>query len=384
MTKKNYISAAACLAVSIAIMIGTSFNFLAARELPLPMEGPTKPEIHMLSEWNPNLKDTNGDTPVYILNGKEPGGSALILGGTHPNEPSGYMGAFTFIETAVIEKGTVYVIPYTNHSAATHNDPGEGNIQYFTINTKSGERTFRFGSRATNPIDQWPDPDVYVHNPSGQQMSGSETRNINRAYPGVPDGNLTERMAYGVAALIRDKDIDITFDLHEASPEYPVINATVAHQDAMTLASEGCINLLMGGIEMSLEQSPTNMHGLTHRELGDYTDTMAILMETANASQGRLRGASGEAQAIGGLDKFYVIEEKLDMLAVPFDESGHPIEERVGRHLQGVYEYIAAFNNIEAEAGEEIVFSGVPTYTELFLMADPAMLGGDWLGTFLQ
>ena len=384
MTKKNYISAAACLAVSIAIMIGTSFNFLAARELPLPMEGPTKPEIHMLSEWNPNLKDTNGDTPVYILNGKEPGGSALILGGTHPNEPSGYMGAFTFIETAVIEKGTVYVIPYTNHSAATHNDPGEGNIQYFTINTKSGERTFRFGSRATNPIDQWPDPDVYVHNPSGQQMSGSETRNINRAYPGVPDGNLTERMAYGVAALIRDKDIDITFDLHEASPEYPVINATVAHQDAMTLASEGCINLLMGGIEMSLEQSPTNMHGLTHRELGDYTDTMAILMETANASQGRLRGASGEAQAIGGLDKFYVIEEKLDMLAVPFDESGHPIEERVGRHLQGVYEYIAAFNNVEAEAGEEIVFSGVPTYTELFLMADPAMLGGDWLGTFLQ
>ena len=384
MTKKNYISAAACLAVSIAIMIGTSFNFLAARELPLPMEGPTKPEIHMLSEWNPNLKDTNGDTPVYVLNGKEPGGSALILGGTHPNEPSGYMGAFTFIETAVIEKGTVYVIPYTNHSAATHNDPGEGNIQYFTINTKSGERTFRFGSRATNPIDQWPDPDVYVHNPSGQQMSGSETRNINRAYPGVPDGNLTERMAYGVAALIRDKDIDITFDLHEASPEYPVINATVAHQDAMTLASEGCINLLMGGIEMSLEQSPTNMHGLTHRELGDYTDTMAILMETANASQGRLRGASGEAQAIGGLDKFYVIEEKLDMLAVPFDESGHPIEERVGRHLQGVYEYIAAFNNVEAEAGEEIVFSGVPTYTELFLTADPAMLGGDWLGTFLQ
>ena len=384
MTKKNYISATLCLLVAIAVMVGTSMNFLAAREVPLPMEGPTKPEIHMLSEWNPNLKDTNGDTPVYVLNGKEAGGSALVLGGTHPNEPSGYMGAITFIETAVIEKGTVYVIPYTNHSAATHNDPGEGNIQYFTIPTQSGERTFRFGSRATNPIDQWPDPDVYVHNPSGQQMSGSETRNINRAYPGVPDGNLTERMAYGVAALIRDKDIDITFDLHEASPEYPVINATVAHQDAMTLASEGCINLLMGGIEMSLEQSPTNMHGLTHRELGDYTDTMAILMETANASQGRLRGASGEAQAIGGLDKFYVIEEKLDMLAVPFDESGHPIEERVGRHLQGVYEYIAAFNNIEAEAGEEIVFSGVPTYTELFLMADPAMLGGDWLGTFLQ
>ena len=183
---------------------------------------------------------------------------------------------------------------------------------------------------------------------------------------------------------VSEPDIDITFDLHEASPEYPVINATVAHQDAMTLASEGCINLLLGGIEMSLEVSPTNMHGLTHRELGDYTDTMAILMETANASQGRLRGASGQSQAIGGLDKFYVIEEDLGMLAVPFDELGHPIEERVGRHLQGIYEYVAAYNNTTAEPGREIAFSGVPGYAELFLMADPAMIGGDWLGTFLQ
>lgn len=381
MTKKNYISAAICLAVSVCIMVYSSMNFLAARELPMPIAGDNT-EIRMLSEWNPNLKGTNGDTPVYIMKGAEEGGSALILGGTHPNEPSGYMGAFTFIESGVIEKGTVYVIPYTNHSAATHNDPGEGNIQYFTITTPSGERTFRFGSRATNPIDQWPDPDVYVHNPSGQQMSGSETRNINRAYPGVADGNLTEQMAFGVAEMIRQEQIDITFDLHEASPEYPVINATVAHQNAMNLASEGCINLLLGGIEMSLEQSPTNFHGLTHRELGDYTDTMAILMETANASQGRLRGASGEKQAIGGLDKFYVIEEDLGMLYVPFDESGHPIEERVGRHLQGVYEYTQAWNN--ANPGEEIVYSGVPNYTELFLNADPAMIGGDWLGTFLK
>ena len=81
----------------------------------------------------------------------------LVLGGTHANEVSGYMSAFTFIETAVVEEGTVYVIPYTNHSAMTHNDPGEGNLQYFTLQTKSGARTFRYGSRATNPVDQWPD-----------------------------------------------------------------------------------------------------------------------------------------------------------------------------------------------------------------------------------
>ena len=382
MTKKNYISAAICLVVAVAVMVSTSMSFLAARELPLPEWGPSVTEVKMLSDWFDGLKDTNGDTPVYVLKGEKEGGSVLILGGTHANEVSGYMSAFTFIENAVVEQGTVYVIPYTNHSAMTHNDPSEGNLQYFTLQTKSGERTFRYGSRATNPVDQWPDPDVYIHYPSGQQLSGSETRNINRAYPGRPDGNLTEKMAYGVAELIRAEDIGITFDLHEASPEYPVINATVAHQDAMEIASEGCINLLLSGIEMSLEQSPTNFHGLTHRELGDYTDTKAILMETANASQGRLRGATTVEQVLGGQDECYLISEDLGMLYVPWDETGHPIEERCGRHLQGIYEYVTAYNN--ANPDKAIVYSEVPGYSELFLEAEPDELGGARLGSFLM
>lgn len=381
MTKKNYVTAALCLVVAVAIMIGTGMNFLAARNVPLPKEGPGVTEVKMLSDWFDGLKGTGGDTPVYVLKGQKEGGSMLILGGTHANEPSGYMAATTFIETAVVEQGTVYVIPYTNYSAMTHNDPSEGNLQYFTLTTQSGERTFRYGSRATNPVDQWPDPDVYVHYPSGQRLSGSETRNINRAYPGRPDGNLTEKMAYGITELIKTEDVDLTFDLHEASPEYPVINATVAHEKAMAIASVGYMNLMMSGVEMALETSPTNLHGLTHRELGDFTDTLPLLMETANASQGRLRGATSEEQVLGGIDDYYVISEALGMLYVPYDENGHPIEERCGRHLQGVYEYSKAFNESEPESS--IVYSGVPGYAELFLNADPADLGGAHLGSFL-
>lgn len=41
----------------------------------------------------------------------------------------------------------------------------------FTIETPNGERWFRFGSRATNPIHQWPDPEIYVHASSGQRLS---------------------------------------------------------------------------------------------------------------------------------------------------------------------------------------------------------------------
>ena len=380
---RHIISASLALALAIVVIIVTGVNFLEARNVPLPECGPGVTEMKMLSDWFEGLKGTNGDTPVYVLKGEEDGGSMLILGGTHNNEPAGYLSAFVFIETAVIQKGTVYVIPYTNYSAMTHNDPGEGNLQYFKLQTQSGLRTFRYGSRATNPVDQWPDPDVYVHYPSGQQLSGSETRNINRAYPGRADGNLTERMAYGITTLIRTEDIGLTFDLHEASPEYPVINATVAHQDAITIASEGCINLLMEGIEMTLEQSPTNFHGLSHRELGDNTDTMALLMETANASQGRLRGATCEEQVLGGQDQCYELSESLGLLYVPWKSmGGHPIEARCGRHLQGIYEYSLAYSNLNP--GLEIKYSNVPGYEELYLNADEEMLGGDWLGSFLM
>ena len=157
---KKMISAVVCLALSVAVMAASASSFLAARNVPLPERGPSVTEVKMLSDWFEGVKGTNADTPVYVLQGKKEGGKMLILGGTHANEVSGYMSAFTFIENAVVEEGTVYVLPYANHSAMTHNDPGEGNIQYFTLTTKSGERTFRYGSRATNPVDQWPDPDV--------------------------------------------------------------------------------------------------------------------------------------------------------------------------------------------------------------------------------
>ena len=379
MTKKNYITATICLAVSVAIIISTSMNFLAVRELPMPISGPGVTEVKMLSDWSETLKGNAGDTPVYVLQGEKEGGTMLVLGGTHANEVSSSLAAFTFIETAVVEAGTVYVLPYANRSAMTHNDPGEGNLQYYTLETQSGERTFRYGSRATNPIDQWPDPDVYIHS-SGQQLSGSETRNLNRNYPGDPNGNVSERVAFGICELIRQEDISISFDLHEASPEYPVINATVAHENSMSIAAIGCMELLMSGIDMALETSPVSLRGLTHREWGDFTNTMPFLMETANASQGRLRGATTVEQVLGGIDDSYVISEALGMLFVPWDENGHPIEERVGRHMQGLYEYSKAYGDLNPE--NPIVYTA-PGYTELFLTADPADLGGDHLGSFL-
>lgn len=361
-SKKSWLSALILLCFSAAAIVYLATQFLSMREVEPIYPGPGVTEIKMLSDWYPGLKGTAGDTEVYILKGENEGDSMLVLGGTHPNEPSGLVGAILLIENAVPETGTLYVIPRTNNSAMTCTDPQEGAPMKYTIETPGGERWFRFGSRATNPIHQWPDPEIYVHASSGQRLSGSETRNINRSYPGRTDGNLTEKMAYGVAELIRQEGIDIEVDLHEASPEYPTINAMVAHEDAMLLASQALINMQLEGVNISLEPSPTNLHGLTHRELGDYTDTLALLMETSNPSQGRLRGRTNEELVVEGKDKFYVQAAINGRLYVPFDENGHPLAQRVGRHVTGVAQIAASYTELGLGT---LVINGIPSYSEI-------------------
>jgi hypothetical protein len=339
-------------------------TFLEHRRVEPIVKGPGVTEIVKLSKWYPGLAGTPADTDVYVFRGKKSGGSMLVLGGTHPNEPAGFLSAVLLIENATLESGTMYVIPRANNSGFSHNDPQEGAPTGFHFTLADGStRFFRYGSRATNPVDQWPDPDVYIHAASGQTLSGNETRNLNRGYPGRTDGTLTEKACYGITQLILAEKIGLTIDLHEASPEYPVINAIVAHERAMSIASQVVLGLEFSNITIGLEPSPKNLRGLTHRELGDATDTLAVLMETANPSQGRLRGKTDEALVLTGKDPYYVKAQKLGRLYVPFDENGHPIEERVGRHLSAISEFALAMSSEYPERPIEI--NGIPAYHEI-------------------
>ena len=363
--KKNYITAIAVLLVAAIIAGVAGMSFYNKRHFQEDIVvGPNVTSIMKLSDFNPNLKGTIGDSDIFVLQGEKPGGSILVLGSTHANEPAGHMASILLEENAHVEQGTVYVIPNVNNSALTHNDPLEGSPQYMHYTTPSGEtRTFQYGSRAANPIDQWPDPDIYTHT-SGQTLSGSETRNLNRCYPGIADGTLSEQVAYAVTTMIKELQIDMEFDLHESSPEYAVNNATVSHERAMTIASIGYLDLQIDGISMSLEPSPVTLHGLTHRELGDFTDTYALLMETGNPSQGRLRGRTNEALVQTGEDPCYVIAYDLGLLYVDYSAGNFPMELRVGRHLAGISAYVNAYNSLSDES-RQVVFSGVPTYYDL-------------------
>ena len=351
------------LAGSLALIAAVIPGYFAQRRDESIRRGPGVTAIRKLSDWFTGIRGTQGDTDVYILDSGKPGANALILGGTHGNEPAGYLAAILIVENAVPRSGRLVVLPHANRSAMTHTDYQEASPPLMEFQGASGRRGFRYGGRATNPTDQWPDPDIYVHASSGQQLSGAETRNLNRAYPGRPDGTFTERVAHAITSLIKAEKIDIVLDLHEASPEYPVINTIVAHERAMRLASVAVLNLEFEDIKIGLEPSPRNLRGLSHRELGDCTETLAMLCETSNASQGRLRGATDERIVIEGTDDKYLRAARLGRLAVPFDERGWPLKQRVGRHTSTVMAVFAAYSSRNPD--KPITLAGLPGYGEL-------------------
>jgi hypothetical protein len=348
-----------CILVIVLVVVLTMI-FSQAREAEPIYPGKGVTDVRMLSDWFPKLKGTNGDTEVYILDSGVKGSSMLVLGGTHPNEPAGVMTAIMLIEYCQPESGVLFVIPRANNSAFTCTDPQEAAPMKYYIDTDNGKRWFRFGSRATNPTDQWPDSEVYVHASSGQQLSGSETRNLNRAYPGREDGNFTEKIAFGLTELIKRENIQITVDLHEASPEYTTVNAIVAHEKALDLANL-TLWMVEDSMKITVEASPTNLHGLSHRELGDSTNTLALLMETANASQGRLHGRMDSDLVVTGKDKFYTRAYGYGALNVDYPADGISLSERCARHITCVKEFCSMY---EGEAGL-ISLGNLPSYDEI-------------------
>lgn len=359
------------LAVASAAAIAPSFLAMHAPDRIVP--GPGVTARTRLSAYHAALCDTAGDTEVFMMGGSQPGGTVLVLGGTHGDEPAGYLAAVVLVERVRVKGGRLIVIPRANASGFTHNVAQEGHPQRFAIDTPSGQRSFTFGARATNPVHQWPDPQVYTLPRAGQTLSGSETRNLNRAYPGRARGTLTEQIAFGITRLISRERVSLAIDLHEASPEYPVVNTIVAHPRAMDLAALVNMKLQGEGIAIGLEASPEGLGGLSHRELGDATSALAVLMETTNPAQGRLRGRTDEAAVVGGRDRFYEIAAARHRLTVPFDAAGWPLAVRVGRHLVGVREFAASLGELEPDHAVTLV--DVPDFDTVVRRGVGACLG---------
>lgn len=243
-----------------------------------------------LSDYHPSLRGTPGDTPVYVLSGDEPGGTFLLLGGSHPNEIAAVMAAILVVERGAVSQGEVFVIPHTNNSAALYNDGTRHptSPQWIELLTPSGEtRSFHYGSRLTLVEDQESDPEVFVHYPSGVEFSGYEARNLNRNHPGKADGTLTQQISYALFQLVEQENVDVVVDMHESSITSRLANMVVCHPRALEIGAMATMDLEMDGILMKLEISQEDFHGLSHREFGDHTDAYVFLLETPNPGQER-------------------------------------------------------------------------------------------------
>lgn len=366
------------IALGLVLMVFAGVSFYESRHLKEPVvlsRGVT--QVKKLSDYFPGIKGTINDSYVYVLEGAKPGGTILILGGTHPEEPGSRLTTWILTENAVVDQGRLLVINSANRSATTVTRLGGGYPPDFTIPTKWGGQKFRMGDRWSNPLDQWPDPEAYIHYPSRQELAYVDIRNLNRTWPGRANGTLTEKTCYALTQLILKEKVDIVIDLHEAELQYPVISTIVAHEKGQNLAALASM-MITGteGFSIGMEYSPPALHGLSHREIGDHTQAISLLLEAPEPFLDATRGRTNRELLLEGKDEFVVKAGKHGLLFEKMDENGWPIDVRVGRHCSTILQILELWSEENPE--KSVMVNGVPRYAEVIekgigdFLRDPA------------
>jgi predicted deacylase len=364
--------------LGLLLFVAAGIDFYRSRHLKEPVVlGPGVTRVDTLGEYFAGLRGTTNDCNVYSLEGKEPGATMLILGGTHPEEPAGRLVAWMLAENAIMQKGRLIVVLSANRSATTVTRVSGAYPPDFTIPTAWGGQKFRMGDRWSNPLDQWPDPEVFIHYPSRQNLAYMDIRNLNRTWPGRPDGTLTEKTCYALMELIRNEKVDVVIDLHEAELQYPVISTIVAHERGLELATVTSMVLSdEGGFKIGTEFSPKNLHGLSHREVGDFSQAASLLVEAPEPFLDAIRGRTDRKLLLTGQDDFIVQAGKHGLLHEKIDARGWPIDVRVGRHASTLLSIMEAWNN--AHPDRQLMCLNLPKYAEViargtgFYLHDPA------------
>ncbi len=376
-SRRTWILKTVYIVIFLFVVVLSGVQFYQHRHYDLPIvAGPGVTKVVKLSTYNPSIKGTIADTNVFFLEGKEPGGKALLIANTHSNEPAAILTALICIENAVPEKGTLIVIPQFNNSGGRNTKPGDGYPLFFEIPTAWGAKKFRMGNRNAAPLDQWPDPDVYVHYPDRQLLSYLDVRNTNRTWPGRPDGPLMERVTYAAMELMRKEKVDVAIDIHGAETMFPVTNCIVVPEEGMRIATKTVLRVGMEGFKSHVEPSPKGFRGLSHREIGDFSDTIPFLLEAPIPFLDQPTGPKTVELLLNGKDDFLLNLSKQKKLFVPYDEKGWPMENRVGQHCSVILQILKQYSRTQKERAIKV--SQLPKYGELvqngvgFYYHDPA------------
>ncbi|MBL7094406.1 succinylglutamate desuccinylase/aspartoacylase family protein [candidate division KSB1 bacterium] len=125
------------------------------------------------------MENTQFQTPIFHFKSGQDGPIVLILGGTHGNEPAGFEAAHRLLEQfskSSLKKGQIFIIPEANKLAD-------------------------YNQNRRIPV------------PKGVDI---EFGNLNRCYPGNPDGLPMEQVAYEITQLIKKQKVNLFLDLHES------------------------------------------------------------------------------------------------------------------------------------------------------------------------
>ena len=373
----NALRKAIIVALGLVLAVFAGLSFHASRFLKEPVvAGPSVARVATLGEYFAPIKGTANDANVFFLEGAKPGGTILVLGGTHPEEPAGRLTTWILAENAVLDQGRIIVLNSTNRSASTVTRPSGAYPATYTIKTDWGGQTFRMGDRWSNPLDQWPDPEVYIHYPSKQNLAYMDIRNLNRDWPGRPNGTLTERTCYALIQLINKEAVDIVIDLHEAELQYPVISTIVVHPKGLDIAAMASMTLSDEEFKIGMEKSPAELRGLSHREIGDFTKAIPLLFESPEPFLDATRGRTDARLLLEGKDDFVVRAGKRGLLFEKIDAKGWPIDVRVGRHCSTLIQVVSVWSADHAD--KAVILTGVPKYAEIIqkgvgaFLRDPA------------
>ncbi|NIN92816.1 succinylglutamate desuccinylase, partial [bacterium] len=137
--KWSYLRKFTLIALGLVLMVLAGVSFYESRHLKEPVvlsQGVA--QVKKLSDYFPGIKGTINDSNIYVLEGTKPGGTILILGGTHPEEPGSRLTTWILAENAVVDQGRLIVINSANRSATTVTRLGGGYPPDFTITTKWG------------------------------------------------------------------------------------------------------------------------------------------------------------------------------------------------------------------------------------------------------
>jgi len=142
----------------------------AAESEPPPTSTPEPPFVVAAGEQQRLLMEASPyETPLYVFGSGLPGPVLAVLGGVHGNEPGGWMAAERVQKELRPAAGALIVLPRANRLA----------IRDFVRTT-------------------------------------DELGDLNRLYPGSPDGQPMARMAFEIVRVFRELRASVVLDLHES------------------------------------------------------------------------------------------------------------------------------------------------------------------------